>query len=36
MNVGGWIMLVVMWGAITGVGVYCFYRVLSRRDDTSL
>ena len=34
MTIGGWIFLVASWGSITGLAVYCFYRVLSPRGKT--
>jgi hypothetical protein len=31
MNAGGWIFLALSWGSIIGLGVFCFYKVFSKR-----
>jgi len=33
MNIWGMIFLVVSWGMIIGITVYCFYRVLTSREE---
>jgi len=33
MNLYGWIFLVVSWGLIIGLNLYCFYRVLKEPED---
>ncbi len=35
MNLGGWIILLVMWGGITGIGVYCFTKILSDKSEST-
>jgi glycerol uptake facilitator-like aquaporin len=32
MNIGGWIILLCMWGAIIITGVFCFARILSQKN----
>lgn len=32
MNVGGWIFLIVSWGFIIILTVFCFYKVLSKKE----
>lgn len=31
MNIFGWIFLVLSWGIIIGLNIFCFYRILSPR-----
>lgn len=31
MTTGGWIILIIMWGAIIISGVFCFSRILSTK-----
>jgi hypothetical protein len=33
MNLGGWIILIVMWGGIIGVSAFCFARVLMEKPE---
>jgi hypothetical protein len=33
MNIGGWIILIIMWGGIIGVSAYCFARVLMDKTE---
>lgn len=33
MNIGGWIILVIMWGGIIGVAGFCFARVLMDKTE---
>ena len=32
LNTGGWLFLVLAWGVIVGVTVYCFYRLFQTQD----
>ena len=36
MNTGGWIMMILMWGGVIALGIYCFGKILSENGDTSL
>lgn len=36
MNVGGWIMLVLMWGGVIGLLLYCFAKILTSDRSTEL
>ncbi len=36
MEIGGWIMLGLMWGGVTWLGIYCFRKILSGEDKTNL
>ncbi len=29
----GWILMVVTWGTITGLNVYCFYKIFEDTTD---
>ena len=33
MNAAGWIFLILSWGAILTLAVFCFRRVLGRKDS---
>jgi hypothetical protein len=33
-EIGGWILLGVSWAALSGLVVFCLYRVLSDRDGS--
>lgn len=32
MNAFGWLFLIVAWGGIIGLNLYCFYRVLKEPE----
>ena len=32
LTAGGWLFLVLAWGVIVGVTVYCFYRLFQTQD----
>ncbi len=32
MNIGGWIFLVLSWGFIISLAVFCFYKVFSKKS----
>jgi hypothetical protein len=32
MSIGGWIFLIASWGFIALLSVFCFYRVLSKKE----
>jgi hypothetical protein len=36
MNVGGWIMLGLMWGGVLILGIYCFRKILTDEDNPEL
>jgi len=36
MNFDGWIFLIVAWGAIITLMVFCYGRIFSDRDDTTV
>jgi hypothetical protein len=36
MNLGGWIMLIMMWGGVFALGIYCFQKIFSDKNDTEL
>ncbi len=33
MELGGWIMLIIMWGGVISIGTFCFRRILAENDD---
>ncbi len=33
MTPGGWIFLLLSWGFILGLTVFCFWKVLRKKDD---
>jgi hypothetical protein len=33
MNIYGWIFLIVSWGFILGLNLYCFFRVLKEPEE---
>ena len=33
MTIGGWVMLILSWGFILGLSVFCFARVLASKAD---
>jgi hypothetical protein len=34
MTTGGWVMLILSWGLILGLTVFCFVRVLTSKADS--
>jgi hypothetical protein len=32
MTLAGWIILITSWAFITGLCIFCFYRVLSKKE----
>ena len=32
MNYGGWILLILSWGFIIGLTIFCFVKVFSKKD----
>jgi hypothetical protein len=32
MNIGGWIFLLISWGIILGLTVFCFVKVFSKKE----
>lgn len=36
MTVGGWIMMICMWGGVIALGIYCFCKILSKDNNSSL
>jgi len=34
MNLGGWILLILSWGVILGLTVFCFMKVFSKNKLT--
>jgi len=32
MSTGGWIFLIISWGLILGMAVFCFIKVFSRKE----
>ncbi len=35
MTIGGWIILICMWGGILGTTIFCFARVLGGKDSAA-
>lgn len=35
MNTGGWIILIIMWGTIIGLGIFCFGRIFMDKKSPS-
>ncbi len=35
MEIGGWIMLVLMWGGVIVLGIYCFWKILMSEEENS-
>lgn len=33
MTLLSWVYMLVAWGIITGINVYCFYRVFTKKDN---
>ncbi len=33
MNIFGWIFLIISWGLILGLNIYCFIRVLKEPEE---
>jgi len=32
MRIGGWIFLIISWGLILGLTIFCFTKVFSRKE----
>ena len=35
MNIAGWLFLLVSWGIIIGLSIFCFIRVFSKKEPYS-
>jgi len=35
MTLAGWILLVLSWGLIIALNIFCFVKVLGKKDDES-
>ena len=35
MTLAGWILLILSWGLIIALNIFCFVKVLGKKDDNS-